>query len=137
MHGCCIWNLNLIVKYILFIYLIFLGPHPHMEVPRLGVELEQQLLAAYTEATAKQDLNRVCDLHHSLQQCWILNLLSKARDRTCNLMVPSQIHFCCAVTGTHYLFIFWFCPWHVNVLCQELNCATTVTWTAAVTIPDP
>ena len=63
-----------------------------MEVPRLGVELEQQLLAAYTEATAKQDLNRVCDLHHSLQQCWILNLLSKARDRTCNLMVPSQIH---------------------------------------------
>ena len=37
------------------------------------------------------DLNRVCDLHHSSQQCWILNPLSKARDRTRNLMAPSQI----------------------------------------------
>ena len=25
------------------------------------------------------------------QQCWILNPLSKGRNRTCNLMVPSQI----------------------------------------------
>ena len=33
------------------------------------------------------------NLHHSSWQCWILNLLSEARDRTCNLMVPSQIHF--------------------------------------------
>ena len=34
----------------------------------------------------------------------ILNLLSKARVRTPNLMAPSQIHFCCATTGTpkHY-----------------------------------
>ena len=29
------------------------------------------------------------------QQCQILNPLSKARDRTCKLMVPSQIRFCC------------------------------------------
>ena len=34
----------------------------------------------------------VCNLHHSSQQCWILNLLSKARDRTHNLMVLSWIH---------------------------------------------
>ena len=61
-----------------------------MEVPRLGVKLELQL-AAYTTATAKQDLSRICDLHHSSQQCLILNLLSKARDQTCNLMFPSQI----------------------------------------------
>ena len=39
-----------------FIYLfIFLGPHPwHMEVPRVGVEWELQLLA-YTTATAMPD----------------------------------------------------------------------------------
>uniref|UniRef100_A0A8D0RRC0 Glycerophosphodiester phosphodiesterase domain containing 1 n=1 Tax=Sus scrofa TaxID=9823 RepID=A0A8D0RRC0_PIG len=30
----------------------------------------------------------VCSLHHSSRQCWILNPLSEARDRTCNFMVP-------------------------------------------------
>ena len=60
------------------------------EVPRLGVELELQLLA-YTTATVTQDPSPVCDLCCSLQQHWILNPLSKARDRTCNPMVPSQI----------------------------------------------
>ena len=52
-----------------------------MEVPRLGVELELQLLA-YATATATQDPNHVCDLHHSSQQHRILNPLSEARDRT-------------------------------------------------------
>ena len=49
----------------LFVYLFFFsGPHlQHVEVPRLGVESEQ---------------------------CQILNPLSEVRDRTCNLMVPSQ-----------------------------------------------
>ena len=46
----------------------FLGLHPcHMEVLRLGVELEL-LLLAYSTATAIPHLNCVCDLHHSLQQ---------------------------------------------------------------------
>ena len=35
--------------------------------------------------------SRVCDLHHSSRQRRILNPLSKGRDRTRNLMVPSQI----------------------------------------------
>ena len=39
-------------------------------------------------------------LHHSSQQHQILNPLSEARDQTCNLMVPSQIHFHCATMGT-------------------------------------
>ena len=39
-------------------------------------------------------------LHHSLWQCRILNPLSEARDWTCNLVVPSQIHFCCITRGT-------------------------------------
>ena len=43
----------------------FLGPHLwHMEVPRLGVQLEQQMLA-YTTATATPDLSCVCGLYHS------------------------------------------------------------------------
>ena len=59
---------------------IFLGPHPwHVEVPRLGVELELQLLA-YTTPTASRDLSLVCNLHHSSQQCRILNPLGEARD---------------------------------------------------------
>ena len=70
-----------------------------MEVPRLGVQLELSLLA-YTAATATPDSSCVCDLHHSLQQCQILNPLSKARDGAGNLMVPSRIRFLCAVMGT-------------------------------------
>ena len=57
----------------------------HMEVTRLGVEL----LPAY--ATAMPDLSCICDLHHSLWQCWILNSLNEARDPTHTLMDKSQV----------------------------------------------
>ena len=50
-----------------------------MEVPRLGVESELQLLA-YTTATVMQELSCVCDLHHSSGQRQIPNLLSEARN---------------------------------------------------------
>ena len=48
---------------LLFIYLyFFLGLHlKHMEVPRLGVESEVELLA-YVTATAKPDPSHICDL---------------------------------------------------------------------------
>ena len=62
------------------------------EVSRLGVELELEL-AAYTTATATRDPRHVCDPHHSLQQCQILDPLSEARDRTFILMDTSQVHF--------------------------------------------
>ena len=61
-----------------------------MEVPRLGVKSELQL-PAYITATATRDPSRVCNLHHSSQQRRIVNPLSKGRDRTRNLMVPSWI----------------------------------------------
>ena len=61
---------------------------PHMramEVP--GPEVEWELhLPAYDTATATRDLSCICDLHCSLCQCWILNPLSEARDRTRILM---------------------------------------------------
>jgi len=61
-----------------------------MEVPKLGVESELQPLA-YARATATRDPSRVWDLHHSSRQRRIVNPLSKGRDWTRNLMVPSRI----------------------------------------------
>ena len=64
-----------------------------MEVPRLQVESDLQLLA-YTTATAMWDLSCICDIHHSSQRHQILNLLSKARDQTRILMDTSWVHYC-------------------------------------------
>ena len=61
-----------------------------MEVPRLGVPSELQLLA-YTIATAMQDLSHICDLHQSSQQHRILNPLIEARGQTCILMDISWV----------------------------------------------
>ena len=47
--------------------------------------------AAYTTATATLDLSCICDLCCSLWQCWILNMLSEARDRTFILTDTSRI----------------------------------------------
>ena len=69
------------IYHLLFVYLfiVFLGPHlQHMEVRRLGVELEP----AYATATATPDPSHACDLHCSSWQPWIPNPLSKARDGT-------------------------------------------------------
>ena len=56
-----------------------------MEIPRLGVESELQLLA-YTTATAMRDPSHVCDLRHSSQQHQIPDPLSEARAQTQILM---------------------------------------------------
>ena len=78
---------QLVIQLIIFLSFRLLGLHPrHMEVPRLGVQLELQP-PAYTTATAMQNLSCVCDLHHSSLQRQILYPLSEARDRTRNLMV--------------------------------------------------
>ena len=61
-----------------------------MEVPRLGVESDVQLLA-YTRATATPDPSHVFSLHHSSRQCQILNPMSEAKDWTCILMDTSQV----------------------------------------------
>ena len=47
-----------------------------------------------------QDPGRVCDLHHSSRQRWILNSLSEVRDQARILMDASQIRFCRAAKGT-------------------------------------
>ena len=91
-------NRNSYSNKILFYFFVFLRLHPwHMEVPRLGVKLELQLLA-YTAATATWDPSRVCDLHHSSQEC--LNPLSEARDQTGNLWFLVGFVNHCATTRT-------------------------------------
>ena len=83
-----------------FFFFCFLGPlQQHMEIPRLGLQLELQLLA-YATAAGTSDPSHVCNRHHGSWQCRIINPLSKARDPTHNFMVPSWIHFCCATSRT-------------------------------------
>ena len=77
-----------------------------MEVPRLGVESELQLLA-YTIGTGMQDPSHIFDLHHSSQQCQIFNPLNETRDQTHNLMVPSQIRFHFTMTWSSHMFFFF------------------------------
>ena len=71
-----------------FLFLVFRAAPSHIEVPRLGVELELQLLA-YTIVIATPDLNFVLDLHLSSQQPWVLNQLNEARDQIHILTDPS------------------------------------------------
>ena len=88
------------------IFFFFKGLHlRHMEVPRLGVELEPQL-PAYTTTIATWDPSCGCNLHRSSRQCQIFNPSSEARDQTHILTDTSRIHFHCATTGTPLAMIF-------------------------------
>ena len=92
--------LNVYLIYNFAFLFFFLGPHLwHMEVPRLG---------AHTTATvtAMWDPSRISHLYHSLWQLRILNLLSKARDRTCVLIDTTQICFRWATTRTPTILYF-------------------------------
>ena len=98
-----------------FLSFVFLGPHlRHMEVPRIGVESELQLLV-FATVTATWYLSHVCNLHHSSWQPRILNPLSKTRDQTRVLMDPSQIPYCWATMGTPKKKIFF----KSNLICIE------------------
>ena len=112
---------------LLLLFLVFLGLHLwHMEVPRLGVQSELQLLG-YTTATATPDPSRICNLNHSSRQRWILNTLSKARDWTHSLMVPRQIRLYCTMMGTPDSFYFSYSvfssifPWLFTL--DNFNCS--------------
>ena len=55
-----------------------------MEVPWAKGQIGAVAIA-YATATAILDLSCICNVHHSLGQCWIPNLLSEARDQIRNL----------------------------------------------------
>ena len=65
------------------------------------------------------------DLHLSSQQRHILNPLREARYQTHNLMVPSQIHFCCAMMGIPILITIYSSSSLLNLVLQisEINMA--------------
>ena len=128
-------------------FLLFRAALPHMEVPRIGVESEPQLLAnATAQATTTPDPGGVCDLYSS---SWILNPLSKARDQTHTLMDNSQI--CCTTMGTPklknldcFLFVFSLIQFYeFRVLfCFVWPCLQEVprrdqTSATTLTMPDP
>ena len=71
----------LFIFYLIYLFIFgLLGAHLwHMEVPRLRVELELQLLA-YPTDTATPDLSHVYNLDNSPQQRRILTPSSEARD---------------------------------------------------------
>ena len=67
-----------------FSFFLILGAHTqHMEVPRLGEELELQP-SAYT--TTVSDPTCFCNPHCSLWQQWVLNPLIWAKNQTSILM---------------------------------------------------
>ena len=85
---------------VVILLVFFLGAHPQpMEVPRLGVESELQLLAYTT-----QDTSHICNLYCSSRQHQILNPLSKACDQIHILMDTSQVCYYWATTGTPTMF---------------------------------
>ena len=69
---------------LLFSFFVVWLPLGHVDVPRLGGKSELQL-QAHSTAAATPDPSCICDQHHSLQQCQILNPLGKARDWICIL----------------------------------------------------
>ena len=98
--GHCEYLMTGFISFLSFFFFSFYGCTCSIwRFARLGVKLELQLLA-YTIATATQDPSHICDLHHSLWQCQIINSLNQARDQTCILMYISQIHFHLATVET-------------------------------------
>ena len=61
-----------------------------MEVSRLEVEIGAAT-ETYAAATATPDLSRICHLHCSWWQSWIVNPLSEARNRTHILEDTSRV----------------------------------------------
>ena len=75
----------------------------HIDVPRLGVRSELQLLTCAT-ATAAQDLSDICNLHHSSPQRRILNPLMRTRGLTHIFMDTSHLHYRWATPGIPSLY---------------------------------
>ena len=99
---CSSFQINVHDHTSIFFFFCFLGLHLwHMKVPRLGVDLELQLLDyATATCTAMRDPSCICVLHQSSWQRWILNPLSEAGDQTYTLMDASWVRHCWAMVGT-------------------------------------
>ena len=88
-----------IFLFVCFVFLLFRAALAACE-NSLARGWSRAVAAGLQHTTTIQDLSHVCDLHHSSQQCRILNPLSKARDQVFVLMDTSQICYHWARTGT-------------------------------------
>jgi len=78
-----------------------------MEVPRLGVEVELQLLA-YTTTTTMPDLSHICSLHTAHGNARSLTHCMGARDQTYILMDTSEILNQLGYDMNSFFFFFFF-----------------------------
>ena len=105
-----------------FFFFCFLGLHlQHIEVPRLGAELELQL-PAYATATETQDPSHVCNPRS--QQHQILNPLSEARDQIHVFIDTIWVYYHWATMGPPMSSVTWQL-WAQTWLCYLL---TRVPW---------
>ena len=81
-----------------FVFYLFWLHLWHIEVPRLGVEFELQLLA-YTTATAVPDLSRIWDLH--LQLTAVPQVRSWIKPTSSWILI--HVCYCWATAGTPYM----------------------------------
>ena len=73
-----------------FCYFCLLGPNlQHMEVPRLGVEMELQL-SVYTTATAMWEPSRIYNLHHSCDNTRSLTNSARLGIEPTSLWIPGR-----------------------------------------------
>ena len=89
---CCKYFFRLFSLCVINFICLFMATPTAYGNSHTGVESELQL-PAYTTAKTTWDLSHVCNLHHSSQQCWLFNPLSKPRDGTHILMDTSQVHY--------------------------------------------
>ena len=81
-----------VTLFYLFVFFIFSRATPAAYRDSQARGPIRAIAASLHQRHSKRDPNRICDLHHSSRPRRILNPLGEARHRTCNLMVPSQIH---------------------------------------------
>ena len=82
-----------------FFFLLSRATPAANEVPRLGSELEIQLLA-YTKATAMLDPSRICDLYHSSWQGRILNSCLRPGIKPASSWILVGFIICWVTVGT-------------------------------------
>ena len=96
--------------YLFCLFLLFLGCTGYGSCQARG--WIGAAVPAFSTASATPDPSHVSNLHHSSWQCWILNPLSEARDRTHILMDTSQFRFLLSHNRNSLLFNFFKVPPH-------------------------
>ena len=104
-YGILIWVSILLLDFFFYLFLFFrAAPMAYGGSHARGLIRATAAGLRYSHNTRSE--SRVCDLYHSSRQHQILNPLSEARGRTCNLMVPSRTCFHCAMTELQHSYTF-------------------------------